>query len=165
MKPTMNEQWQVTINELMDIFHSSILSLLPWMKKAHIKWKEEEAYDDWDRIVSSLFENIVIRSILSSEEIPHNSQIPEYDLALDSYKEFIFIILKFKDTKPKSGKWNIFIGYSSKDDPMDTIKYITVDKDFKSDNIIQKTSIKNVDYAICDSINQVVEFCKLIVNI
>lgn len=50
MQLIVNNNWKTSESELLTIFSGALLAIIPWLEKAKIKWKEGEAYNDWDNI-------------------------------------------------------------------------------------------------------------------
>ena len=84
-KIAMHDTWEISVTELMTIFKEAIISIIPWLEKAKIPWKEGEIYDDGEDIYRSLYENIVIGSILR-EILPIN-RIAKYGFHYENYFE------------------------------------------------------------------------------
>ena len=76
--------WQTSLTELLGIFRQALSVLVPIVEQAKISWREGEAYDDWDGIASSLFENIVVNSLEFAQEISFDLRMPKYDLLYPS---------------------------------------------------------------------------------
>lgn len=55
----MSEKWNTSVTELIMVFRGALISIIPWLERAKIYWKNGESYDDWDNIVNALYENIV----------------------------------------------------------------------------------------------------------
>ncbi|MBB5295862.1 hypothetical protein E5F05_10330 [Deinococcus metallilatus] len=51
------------MTELMEVFREALIALIPALERARIAWRSPEAYDDWDAIAETLFEQIVVNSI------------------------------------------------------------------------------------------------------
>ena len=62
-------KWNTSIKELLLNYKGVLQSLIPWLEKSNIPYKEGEAYDEWDTITSTLYEAIVINSINYSDEL------------------------------------------------------------------------------------------------
>ncbi len=143
----MESMWSTSINYLLDIFKGAVLSIIPWLDKAKINWKDEDAYDDWDNIVNALFENIVCSSIVG--EVSKNYPIAKYNYHYDDYSNVDFIIIR-------SGEYaneNLaFISFQSISDPFDNIKVAILNISFK---VVKRVSIKNenIDFKFCRNKN------------
>jgi len=123
MGSSENKCWETTINQLLDIFRNSILSILPSIMQAHIPWKNEDAYDDWDMISETLFQTIVVNSILHSQNF--DLQLPKYDFHYESYKKFDYIIVENQDFDQNR---KVFISFYTKEHPFDYVKVAILDK-------------------------------------
>ena len=55
--------WHVTSTELIKNFRGALLSIMPWVIKSKIPYLVENAYDDWDEIVSVLYEQSVMNQL------------------------------------------------------------------------------------------------------
>lgn len=117
--------WKTSVDELISIFRTALVALLPSMEKAHIAWREGEAYDDWDEITQSLYRNIVGRSLQSvfDNDFDLDDLLPKYNMKLLSYKERH--ILKIARSAPVDS--NAFVGLSSTEEPFDTVDFICID--------------------------------------
>lgn len=140
-----NKCWQTTIDELINIFRGSLLSILPSIQRAHIPWKNEETYDDWDMISETLFHAIVVRSILYSLNI--EIHLPKYGFYYNSYKKFDYIIV---ETNEKDKTRKVFVSFYTKVNPFDYVEVAVIDK---NENVIDN---KYYNYEDC-SFNLVIK--------
>jgi hypothetical protein len=53
----------IPLTEIIRIFRSAMLAVIPHVEKVGVRWKKWETYDDWDRIEEALFESMVSKSI------------------------------------------------------------------------------------------------------
>jgi len=90
----MKNKWTVSVTELLIIFRGALLAIIPWIEKAKIKWKEHEAYDDWDNIAESLYKNIVCSSLTG--EVASQYTIAKYNFDYDDYSSVDFIGVRNK---------------------------------------------------------------------
>ena len=72
--------WRTSVTDLLEIFHDSLVALVPQMQRARIGWRNGVAYDDWDEIAETLFGKIVVASLQWSlpEETPILN-VPKYN--------------------------------------------------------------------------------------
>lgn len=80
----------ITLNELLLNFRNALVSLVPYLENIQIPYKEEEAYDEWDRISETLYEELVINSIKSTKT-GHSECYAKYGFYYDNYKKIDFI--------------------------------------------------------------------------
>ena len=112
--------WRTTITMLLLNFRSALIAILPYMDAIKIGWKDDEAYDDWDDIASSLYRNMVMNSIRHSSECRYDLELAPYDLLVSSYKRmYITVIYKQFDKLA-------FIGFSSKSEAFDSVKCVPI---------------------------------------
>lgn len=143
----MNNSWKTSVTELIAIFRGALLAIIPWLEKAKIKWKEGEAYDDWDNIVESLYSNIVCSSLTG--EISSAYRIAKYNFNYASYKSINFI--EVRDIFNSEKKF-AFIAFQSNSLPLDNVKVAELDK---LDKIVGYTYLKfeNVEFVFVKNIN------------
>jgi hypothetical protein len=117
----MSSTWNTTITELLGIFRDGLIALLPIAERAHIPWKEHEAYDDWDAIATTLFEQVVLRSVRWSlaENQAEQLSLAPYDMAMDSYSSLSTLVIG-RDGRP--GETLVFCAFATQVTPFDTVK-------------------------------------------
>ncbi|WP_345454894.1 hypothetical protein [Deinococcus aluminii] len=118
----MDGKWNTSVQELIDIFSQSLKQLIPVMDKAHIKWRGNEAYDDWDEIKRVLFSNIVVNSIVNSNIGIYGGTFARFS----AYpKEGDSIFISFDSTEHKLPDYNIpiLLDIESISEPFDVVKY------------------------------------------
>lgn len=119
----MSENLKITVTQLITIFRGALLAIIPWIEKAKIKWKEGEAYDDWDNIAESLYKNIVCSSLtgdVSSEYI-----IARYNFNYEDYSTMDFIEVQPKDN---SDMKFVLVSFQSSSTPLDVVKVAKINK-------------------------------------
>src|SRR5947209_1121998 len=79
--------WQTTVDQLMLVFRDALRALVPHVEKAKIEWRDGSAYDDWDEIAQTLYEKIVVASLLWArpEDERERWQLPDYNMTYSSY--------------------------------------------------------------------------------
>ena len=124
--------WKTNISELLNIFRDSLVTLVPCLDRARIKWTEDEAYDDWDAIAQSLYNSIVVNSIRYSlpEKEMRNLRLPEYDFLYKEYSSFSYVeILSKKEESSKDCK--IFHSFKTISKPLDSVKCLAMNRNVK----------------------------------
>jgi hypothetical protein len=130
----MSNNWKTSVTELLAIFKGALLAIIPWLEKAKIKWKEGEAYDDWDNISESLYKNIVCSSLIG--EIASENTIAKYNFNYDDYSSIDFIEVRSKENYEKKFA---FVAFQTNSSPMDTVKVAELDK---TNKVIGYTNLK-----------------------
>src|SRR5262245_47287342 len=77
----------MTVNDAIENLRSALRALVPFVERAGIGWRREDAYDEWDEIVASVFKGLVhepLRWTLPESE-RERFDLPPYDLLLDRY--------------------------------------------------------------------------------
>lgn len=75
------------ITALIGNFRAGLIGLLPFIERVGIQWKRPDAYDDWDDIVTSIYNRLVVEPIRwgHPEIAPEAFRLSDYDLLLPSY--------------------------------------------------------------------------------
>lgn len=136
--------WQTTVSELMLIYRDALCALVPVVERAHIGWQDHNAYDDWDNICESLYQNIVLRSLDYSIEVGDHSPVPIYDFRFEDYRENSFIKVISKDLA--GAQDNAFIGFSTGDKPFDSVELVLLSSEYQSENRTVTLPIENCDF-------------------
>lgn len=143
----MNNNWKTSVTELLVIFRGALLAIIPWLEKAKIKWKEDEAYDDWDNIAESLYANIVCSSLIG--EVATEYQITKYNFNYDNYSSVNFIEVRNKDNSEKKFA---FVAFQSGSSALDSVKVAELDK---TDKVVGYTNLKfdNLEFVFVKNFN------------
>ena len=113
--------WHTSISMLLFNFREALVAILPYVDAVKIGWRDHEAYDDWDEISSSLYRNMVEKSILHSIECRQDLKVPPYDLLIPSYCGYLHIAVIFPQYSNLA-----FIGFSTQNDPFDSVKCVSI---------------------------------------
>ena len=132
-------KWNTSIRELLLNYRGALLSLIPWLTKSNIPYKEAEAYDDWDTITSTLYETLVINSINYSDELMDKNPFPKYDFQYKDYKNLNFILCEYPIGK---NEFLVFVSFSTEDN-FEMINTCNVAKD--SLMVISRSKVKLSD--------------------
>jgi hypothetical protein len=130
----MKDIWKTSVNELFTIFRGALLSIIPWLEKAKIKWKDGESYDDWDNIVKVLYENIVCSSLAGEVLIEY--PIAKYDFHYDDYSGIDYIKVNSRIQHDKNLS---FVSFQSESSAFDKVKVAVLDK---ADKVIGHLTLK-----------------------
>lgn len=90
--------------------------------QARVPWKNEDAYDGWDRVAEALFQTLVVDAVLEDGQLP--SSMPRYEFTYQNYSQFDVVpaILLPNDCL------NVFHSFHTRSQPFDAVKYVRVDK-------------------------------------
>lgn len=138
----MSNNWKTSVTELFAIFRGALLAIIPWLEKAKIKWKESEAYDDWDNISESLYKNIVCSSLTG--EVASDYSIAKYNSHYEDYSSIDFIQVK---SESHSDKRLAFVAFQSNLSPLDNVKVAKLNK---SDKVVGYLVLKqeNLEFVL-----------------
>lgn len=121
---TALSRWNTNVDELLSLMREAIEALVPVVEKAHIPWRDNVAYDDWDAIAAVIYENIVVRSIRHAVGIRQDLALPKHDLVYPSYCDYDVISVETFGA-PTEGI-AAFIGFSSQTTPFEYVKWISI---------------------------------------
>lgn len=143
----MSTNWKTSVTELLVILRGALMAIIPWLEKAKIKWTDEEAYDDWDNIAESLYQNIVCSSL--SGEIASEYQIAQYNFNYEDYSSINFIGVRHKDNPEKKFA---FVAFQSNLSPMDSVKVAELDR---LDKVVDytKLNLDSLDFVFVKNLN------------
>lgn len=105
-------KWDATVRELLLNFNGALNSLIPWLDKSKIPYKEGEAYDEWDAIASVLFETMVVNSIRYSESFENDRPFAKYDFQYENYRGLNFILC---EDSTGQNEISVFVSFSVED--------------------------------------------------
>ncbi len=111
----------MTVASVLLNFRHALIVLVPSVERAGIPWKRPDAYDEWDAIASTLFDELVVKVLRWS--LPHDKQeefrMSPYDLVLASYTDHSTLEV----THPclRSGRW-LFHAFGTMSEPFDTVE-------------------------------------------
>jgi hypothetical protein len=75
----------MTLTELLGVYRSAVLTLIPVVTRIHMPWKDGESYDDWDVIAESLWKGIVVGAISDALHAERALDLPRYGFSYDVY--------------------------------------------------------------------------------
>jgi hypothetical protein len=144
--------WETSVKALIELFRAALLLLLPTMDKAHIPWREGEAYDDWDEIAEVLYRNIVGRSLQSAlgGDPDLDTLLPQYNMKISSYSNRYILRI----ARPVTDGPTAFIGLSTNKEPFDTVDYVRLDSTGKIIGEILKCSLDEASFEFCYQIGK-----------
>lgn len=116
--------WRTTVTDAVLIFRDALRSLVPHVTRARIEWREGVSYDDWDDIAQTLFDKIVMASVLWGlpEEERSGTVLPVYDVMCDSYVDKSVIVVN-----AATGERLVFHSFATHDEPFDMVRARRVD--------------------------------------
>jgi hypothetical protein len=79
------------ISELIATFRESILALMPVADRALLSWRDEDAHDDWERLVESAFVVFVQSPIFLDPANRTALPLARYDFDIPTYRSSSWI--------------------------------------------------------------------------
>jgi hypothetical protein len=117
--------WKTSVDELLALFRDAIQALIPVAERAHMSWREPDAYDDWDAICQTIYRSIVIGSIEHADGIVGFMPMLDYDLRTQFYGNSSFI--GDATSKEKAA----FVCFETEELPFDRCRFAVLDSNFK----------------------------------
>ncbi len=117
--------WKTSVDELLALFRDAIQALIPVAERAHMSWREPDAYDDWDAICQTIYRSIVIGSIEHAEGIGGFMPMLDYDLRTQFYGNNSFI------GDATSKEQAAFVCFETEELPFDRCRFAVLDPNFK----------------------------------
>lgn len=140
-----SETWTTTISTLLLTFRKALMAIIPFMDIVKIGWKDNEAYDDWDDIASTLYKNVVEKSIQHADQTSADTKLPPYDLPIPSYEDYSYISVKRKISE---GQNLVFVGFSTRRQPFDSVKCVSVDSNHIANSEILFLSVNECEFGL-----------------
>jgi hypothetical protein len=153
-----NDYWKTNLNEVMYIFRGALNSLVPWLEKSKIPWKDEAAYDDWEAISECLYFNLVLRSISFSDPLYEleGIKLSRYDRFYSDYSEISYVEVipnldqknYFNEIVESLGKNTIwaFNSFETSKTPFDMVSFIGIDEKGKPINNDFELPIEKIEF-------------------
>jgi hypothetical protein len=116
---------RVAISELIDIFRSGLLALIPVAERSRIIWNGR-THDPWERIEQSLFESFVAEIAENRLPVPPRP-LPKYDFSYQTYADLSFIS---EQTHRLRGESLVLQKLITVNGPFDTVRFCVVDTAF-----------------------------------
>ena len=105
---------EMSVAELMDIFHEGLLALIPIFERAKLGWKDDNMYDPWENTASALFDAIIGSCIDSGQYTPPICAVPKYGAMKDSYNNCSYF------TEANTKGLTAFVEFETSVEPFDT---------------------------------------------
>ena len=117
--------WRTTVDQLLLEFRDALRALVPHVEKVRIEWRDHSAYDDWDEIAQTLYDKIVVSSLLWAlpEEERERCQLPDYNMTYSSYAGKTVITVNHDSTTARL----VFHSFATEKDPFDKVRVCRVD--------------------------------------
>jgi hypothetical protein len=106
----------LSLNGLLENFQQALRALVPMANQIKIGWKNEEAYDDWEDIESSLYQSLVINQITFDRNMWSFRKFAPYNMHLENLANYS--IIQHQDL---DGTW-VFIGFRTEINPFDSCR-------------------------------------------
>ena len=119
--------WETTVSHLVLVFRDALRALVPHVERVRIEWRESSAYDDWDEIAQTLYETIVVASVLWAmpEDERERCRFAEYNMIYASYAGKTVIAVN----GTSAGERLVFHSFATEKEPFDRARVCRVDVD------------------------------------
>ena len=120
------EPWLTSVDDLMRIFRDALVAILPSLERAKIHWHKSDAYDQWDHIAETLFQEIVVDTIRWGVN-DFEAKVPRYDFTYSDYSAFSFASVSRRGTV-EAGNLLAFLNFDPNDDTFSVVRCLEVDQ-------------------------------------
>jgi len=132
----------IQVTQLLDVLRSGLAALVPVVERLAIPWTDGDAYDDWDQIASTLYEQLVVNTCRSAIEVGDMVDFARYDMIHPSYEPLAHFVVASQLTSDVLG---VFVGFAGIDREFTRVKYAVCG----SDGAIDTTTTRNVRFSEC----------------
>jgi hypothetical protein len=115
---------RAAISDLMDIFRSGLLALIPVAERAGIVW-HGQTYDPWEEIEDALFFSFIDSLVNEMAPTPPRP-LAKYNLEYPTYAGWSFISERMHRLR---GENLVFLALTTALEPFDTSRFYVIDKD------------------------------------
>jgi hypothetical protein len=122
MRDPRQKHWHIGLDELINIFRRSLVTLIPVFDEAKIAWWGQSTYDDYDRIAEALYDSIVHDSLTNARSLEAALPLARYGVRQPG-REFSHILVN--DPSDRLA----FHEFDSETEPFDTIVCLRVGVD------------------------------------
>ncbi len=130
------------LKALFDVFRQALCAMVPVVEQVEIPWMEGDAYDDWDEIASTLYEQLVLNTVRSSSDVPDDLSLPKYDLIQPSYDDKAHFEVVLRSENKTLGP---FVGFLATDRHFRNVKYAVRD----SGGTVDTTTTGERSFEVC----------------
>jgi hypothetical protein len=148
----MAESFDMT--ELLAIFRSGLLALLPVMEAARIPWKEPNAYDPWEDIAQTLYSSI-IGSCVENSVAPLRPLAP-YGFAFQKNEDYSFISER---NLRVGGMQNALLELQTDVDPFDTALLAELDGNLMPTFRTVSIALRECQFDLAGRTSNGIEYC------
>jgi hypothetical protein len=118
-----NQKFEISVNDLIKVFRDALISLIPFLEKVKIEWRQGQSYDDWDNISMTLYQNIVCSSLYG--EVTNEYPINKYEFGYDDFSKRDYVLVICNEY---SDKKLAFVSFQSVKTPLDYVKVAILDE-------------------------------------
>ena len=104
----------------MAILREGLIALVPIADRARMAWRDDDTYDDWDRIAEALFRSVVVDSIENSNAGPLLRPLAKYGFVEQPLAEMSVIQVAHPSVPTPADL--AFVDFGSTTTPFDTVR-------------------------------------------
>lgn len=117
---------EIPLVEVFEVLRSALAALVPVVERLGIPWADGDAYDDWDHIASTLYDQLVVNTCRHAGVFNENQEFAKYDLVYPSYETLAHFEVLSKQTSEVLG---VFVGFAGLDRDFTNVKYAVRDSE------------------------------------
>jgi hypothetical protein len=147
----------VAISELIDVFRSGLLALIPVAERSGIVWNGR-TYDPWEEIEQTLFTSFVTSAVANLVPTPPRL-LPKYGLSYQNYADLSFISER---TRRMRGECLVLKNLITVQEPFDTGSFCVVDAAFMFADSTIDIPLSDVTFELAARFNHGVEYMEVV---
>jgi hypothetical protein len=130
------------VTELLDVLRSGLAALVPVVERLAIPWADGDAYDDWDNIASTLYDQLVVNTSQNAIEVDETVTFAKYDMVYPAYQGLAHFEVVSKQTNEMLG---VFVGFAGIDRNFTSAKYVVRG----AKDVVDTTTTRSVTFSEC----------------
>lgn len=133
---------KIHVTELLDVLRSGLAALVPVVERLAIPWVDGDAYDDWDNIAATLYDQLVVNTSQNAIEVDETFNFAKYDMVYPGYKGLAHFEVLSKQTNEMLG---VFVGFAGIDRDFMRAKYVVRG----ANDVVDTTTTRSVTFSEC----------------
>jgi hypothetical protein len=146
MTASEGHAWNTSVNELLHLFRQSLVALLPFLEAAHIPWREEEAYDQWDAISQTLYEKLIAEPLAWGLGAVDEFALTPYGTRLDDYSAVSFI--EVLHDEPSPGATTVLVRFATDARPLDAVEAVLLDERARATDRLERLPLEQCAFRL-----------------
>lgn len=114
------------VKEILGSFRESLATLAPIAERLGVAWRDHDAYDDWDTLVTLLFSTFVAGPLARVAGWPEGAELPPYDLLGSEKEACVWITVEGAAIPPNVDA--VFLAFSSGNGEFSDVRWVALQR-------------------------------------